>query len=303
MLGSNVPTIGGLPKGFEHADKWGCECIQIYLTLSRRWDVPVLSRKDISEFKNAWKKSGVKEVVAHLPYLANLASPDKDIHAKATNRLITELDRAGEMEVSFIVAHPGSHRSAGVKAGIDRTVDALNRALASTSNVLTKILLETMAGQGTEMGSSFEQLAEIIGLVKQPERLGICFDTCHVFAAGYDVSFYEGYEKTMEQLDKIVGIRNVGAFHLNDSKEDLGSCIDRHASIGEGHLGLECFHAVVKDSRFLDTPKILEIPERDEKSQQNLDLLRKLQTLTKEEVSHDQQAKRIHSRPKIRRLF
>lgn len=303
MLGSNVPTIGGLPKGFEYADKWGCECVQIYLTLSRKWDVPVLSEKEISEFKDAWKKSKVKDVVAHLPYLANLASPDNDLYAKATNRLIVELDRAREMGVSFIVVHPGSHRGAGVRAGIKRTADALNTALANTGNTFTKILLETMAGQGTEIGNSFEQLAEIIGLIKQPERLGICFDTCHVFAAGYDVSSYEGYKKTIEQLDKIIGIKNVGVIHLNDSKEDLGSCIDRHASIGEGYLGLECFHAIVKDPRFSCIPKILEIPERDEKSQQNLDLLRKLQTLTRKEVSHDQQAKRIHHRSKIRRLF
>lgn len=303
MLGSNVPTIGGLSKGFECADKWGCECIQIYLTLSRKWDVPVLSEKEISGFKDAWKKSKVKEVIAHLPYLANLASPDNNLYAKASNRLIIELDRAREMEVSFIVVHPGSHRGAGVKTGIKRIVDALNIALISTGNMFTKILLETMAGQGTEIGSSFEQLAEIIGLVKQPERFGICFDTCHVFAAGYDISSYEECEKTIEHLDKIIGIKNIGVFHLNDSKEDLGSRIDRHASIGEGCLGLECFHAIVKDLRFSDIPKILEIPERDEKSQQNLDILRKLQTLTRKEVSYDQRAKRIHRRFKIRRLF
>jgi len=303
MLGSNVPTVGGLPKGFEYADKWGCECIQIYLTLSRRWNIPVLSEKEIFEFKNAWRKSKVKKVVAHLPYLANLASPDSHLYIKAGNRLITELDRAQKMGVSFIVAHPGSHRGAGVKTGIKRAVDVLNMALASTSNMLTKILLETMSGQGTEIGSSFEQLAKIMEIVKQPERFGICFDTCHVFAAGYDISSYEGYEKTMEQLDKIIGMKNVAAFHLNDSKKDLGSHIDRHASIGDGYLGLECFHAIVENPRFSDIPKILEIPERDEKSQQNLDLLRNLQTLTRKEVSHDQQAKRIHRRSKIRRLF
>ncbi len=302
MIGSNVPTIGGLPKGFQYADKWGCECIQIYITLSRRWDVPVLSGRQISDFKDAWSKSKVKEVVAHLPYLANLASPDDDLYAKASSRLTIELDRAREMGVSFIVVHPGSHRGAGVKAGTKRVVNALNTALANTGNTFTKILLETMAGQGTEIGSSFEQLAEIIGLVKQPERLGICFDTCHVFAAGYDISLYEGYKRTMEQLDKIIGIKNVGAFHLNDSKEDLGSYIDRHTSIGEGYLGLECFHAIVKDSQFSDIPKILEIPERDEKSQQNLDLLKKLQTLTREEVSREQQTK-VQRRSKIRRLF
>lgn len=302
MLGSNVPTIGGLPKGFQYADKWNCECVQIYLTLSRRWDVPSLSDKQISEFKSAWSKSGVKEVVAHLPYLANLASPDDNLYARATNRLIAELDRAMDMGVSLIVSHPGSHRSAGLKAGIARTISALDAALASTKNTGTKILLETMAGQGTEIGSSFEQLAEMISHVKQPERLGICFDTCHVFAAGYDITSYEAYEKVIEQLDKAIGLSAILAFHLNDSKEDLGSHVDRHESIGNGYLGLECFHAIVTDQKFKNTPKILEIPERDEMSQQNLELLRRLQTLTRKEVSHEQQT-RVQGRPKIRRLF
>lgn len=303
MLGSNVPTIGGLPNGFEYADKWGCECIQIYLTLSRRWETPILSEKEIYKFKEAWRRSKVKEVVAHLPYLANLASPDSELYRRARNRLVAELDRARDMEVSFLVVHPGSHRGVGEKVGIKKIIDALNAALASTDNTFTKILLETMAGQGTEIGNSFEQLAEIIGHTKYPERFGICLDTCHVFAAGYDIESYEGFEKTLKLLDKIINIKNVRAFHLNDSKEDLGSRIDRHDSIGNGYLGLECFHFIVTDSRFANIPKILEIPELNEKSRQNLDLLRRLQTLTREEVSHEQQTRKIHRRSKIQRLF
>jgi len=288
MLGSNVPTIGGLPMGFQWADKWGCECIQIYLTLSRRWDVPDLSENEISQFKSAWKDSLVKEVVAHLPYLANLASPDKDLYVKARDRLIIELNRAKEFNISFLVIHPGSHRGSGETSGIQRIVDSLNAVIATTDNTSTKILLETMAGQGTELGYSFEQLARMLEQVKDPNRFGICFDTCHVFAAGYGIGTYEGYERTIERLDKIIGIKRVQTFHLNDSKKGLGSHIDRHASIGEGILGLKCFHAIVQDSRFVGIPKILEIPEREEKSQQNLDLLKKLQTLTRKEIAQDE---------------
>lgn len=284
MLGSNVPTIGGLPTGFHYADKWGCECIQIYITLSRRWDVRDLSEDEISQFKSAWKASSVKEVVAHLPYLANLASPDENLYAKARDRLITELKRAKELGISFLIVHPGSHRGSGKISGIQRITDSLNEAITITNNTSTKILLETMAGQGTELGYSFEQLARILEQARDPNRFGICFDTCHVFAAGYEIDTYEGYERTIEQIDKTIGIKNIKSFHLNDSKKGLGSHIDRHASIGEGCLGLRCFHAIVKDSRFADVPKILEIPEQKEKSQQNLDLLRKLQTLTRKEV-------------------
>lgn len=288
MLGSNVPTIGGLPKGFQHADKWGCECIQIYITLSRRWDVPDLSKKEISQFKVAWKNSSVKEVIAHLPYLANLASPDEKLCVKARNRLITELDRAKKFGVSFLVMHPGSHCGLGETAAIQRLATNLNSVVATTGNTSTKILLETMAGQGTELGYSFDQLARILEQVENPSRFSICFDTCHVFAAGYRIATYEGYEKTIELFDKTIGIKKIQAFHFNDSKGTLGSRIDRHASIGEGNLGLKCFHAILKDSRFIGIPKVLEIPEREEKSKENLDLLKKLQILTKEEVTCDE---------------
>ena len=288
MLGSNVPTIGGLPTGFQYADKWGCECIQIYITLSRRWKVPELSEDEISQFKSAWKDSSVKEVIAHLPYLANLASLDRDLYLKARERLIIELNRAKKFGISFLVIHPGSHRGSGETSGIQRIVDSLNLVIATTDNTSTKILLETMAGQGTELGYSFEQLARILELARDQNRFGVCFDTCHVFAAGYDIGSYTEYEKVFEKFDKIIGLENLRVFHLNDSKGTLSSRIDRHASIGEGILGLKCFHAIVQDSRFVGIPKILEIPEREEKSQQNLDLLRKLRTLTRKEVAQDE---------------
>lgn len=277
MLGSNVSTVGGLSTGFQHADKWGCECIQIYLTLSRRWDVPNLSEGEIVQFKKARRKSSVKQIVAHLPYLANLASPDKNLHIKARDRLVIELDRAKKLAVPFLVIHPGNHMGSGELQGLQMLIKNLNSAIAITNNISTEILVETMSGQGTELGHSFEQIEKILKQLNTPKRFGVCFDTCHVFAAGYDISSYKGYEKVLSEFDKIIGLKKIKAFHLNGSKNKLGSHCDRHASIEEGYLGLECFHALVRDSRFINIPKILEIPERDKKSQYNLKLLRKLQ--------------------------
>lgn len=189
MLGSNVPTIGGLHKGFEWGDKWQAECIQIYLTLSRRWEVSELSQEEVSKFKTAWQKSKVLEVVAHVPYLVNLASPDKELYKKSVERLRTEVSRALKLGVSMLVLHPGSYGKSNKREGMKRIIDALNIVLEDNPPV--KILLETMAGQGTTIGSRFEELAEIIEKVKKPESLGVCLDTGHLFMAGYDIRGYK----------------------------------------------------------------------------------------------------------------
>jgi len=274
MLGSNVPTIGGLPVGFKYAEEWGCDSIQIYVTLSRRWTVPDLTENEVCQFRTAWQRSTVKIVVAHVPFLVNLASTSGDIRRKSISRLIIESERASKFGVSYLVLHPGSNPNR--QKGLNLIVEGLDIVLNSTNDSRVKILLETVAGQGNQICSRFEELAYVLERVQDPERLGICFDTCHVFAAGYDIRGYDGYERVIEKLDRIVGLDRVKAFHLNDSKTSLGSRVDRHASIGEGLLGLQLFHAVVRDNRFSDIPKILEIPERDDRSHENLELLRNL---------------------------
>jgi len=276
MLGSNVPTIGGFHTGFKWGDKWGCEVIQIYITLSRRWNVPELTKEEISKFKMAWQASSVKEVVAHVPYLVNLASSNKELYRKSIERLLTEISRAIKFGVSLLVLHPGSYGKSKKEEGIKRIIEALNIVFQEI-DFPGKILLETMAGQGTTIGSRFEELALILEKVKKPESLGICLDTGHLFMAGYDIRGYEGYQKVLEEFDKIIGIEKIKAIHLNDSKAGLGSRSDRHACIGEGKLGLQVFHAILRDERFKGIPKILEIPERDTRSEENLKLLRKLQ--------------------------
>lgn len=276
MLGSNVPAIGGFHAGFSWGNKWGCECIQIYITFSRRWDVPELSQKEVAVFKTAWGNSSVKEVVAHVPFLVNLASPNKEIWRKSIDRLITEISRAEKFGVPFLVLHPGSYGNLTKKEGIKRVTQALGIVFQNFDRPSVKVLLETMAGQGTMLGSSFEEIAEILEKAARPEFLGICFDTGHVFMAGYDLRGYEGCEAVLGEFDKIVSLEKIGCFHLNDSKTRLGSRSDRHACIGEGELGLQVFHTLLRDKRFSNTPKILEIPERDRRSKDNLEMLKKL---------------------------
>lgn len=276
MLGSNVPTIGGLPKGFKYAEEWGCEAIQVYVSLSRKWDVPALSFKEICEFKSSWKTSSVKEVVAHVPFLVNLASPDDELWEKSVSRLTTEINRANKFGVRFLVLHPGSYIYSTPANGLRRIIKGLNTTMENVDKRRVKVLLETMAGQGTTIGSRFEEIAYILDRLNHRDLYGVCFDTGHVFMAGYNFSGYEGYQDTLNLFDEIVGIDHIMVIHLNDSKADIGSKKDRHACIGEGKMGLQVFHALVRDPRFSGVAKILEIPERDEKSRYSLELLQKL---------------------------
>lgn len=280
MLGSNVPTRGGRTKGFQYAKEWNCECIQIYVTLSRKWSVPDLSDEEVSDFKSAWKESPVGSVVAHVPFLVNLASPDSDIWQKSINRLVTEAARCYALGISFLVLHPGSHRGTTKRDGLNRIVEALNVVCRKIVSFPTTILLETAAGQGSALGSRFEEIATILERVEKPEFLDVCLDTAHIFTAGYDIRGYHEYENVLKKFDEIIGVKRIQAIHLNDSKTGLGSRYDRHACIGEGQIGIQFFHAIMRDARFLNTPKILEIPERDKKSKDNIALLRRLQTVS-----------------------
>jgi len=274
MLGATVPAIGGYHMAFKAGDEWQCECIQIYITPSRTWKVPKLSQEEITKFKASWQKSQVKEVVAHIPYLVNLASSDEVLWNKSVERLQTELSRADEFGVSLLALHPGSYVDSSKEEGIERIILGLNKVLDGY-NGKAIILLETMAGQGTMIGSCFEELAHILSKIKKAKSVGICLDTSHLFAAGYDIRKAKEYKKTLSEFDKIIGLKKIKAIHLNDSKSDLGSQIDRHANIGEGKLGLEIFREIVKDKNFSHIPKLLEIPERDTKTKANLELLRK----------------------------
>lgn len=286
MLGSNVPANpsrkGGLALLFRYADDWGCECAQTYITLSRRWTTSTIASEEIMEFKRAWEKSRVKKVIAHVPLLVNLASSNKDIWKKSVERLSSEVRLANQLGVQYLVLHPGFYGDSTRSIGIKSIIKGINNALGKISERNgAKILLETMAGQGTSIGS-FEEIATILEAVESTEIVRVCFDTCHVFAAGHDIRGYKGYEKVLTKFDRTLGLDKIEAIHLNDCKSDLGSKVDRHMAIGEGKMGLQVFHALVRDKRFLNAPKIIEIPDRStEKVMQQLEFLRKLEETSK----------------------
>ena len=282
MLGSVVPTIGGIDKAFYWADLWDCEAVQIYLTLSRTWKVNELTDKQIQNFKYAWKKSNIKEVVSHIPYLINLASSNQETREKSIERLVIEIERAELLGVKYLILHPGSYGEASKEKGMQKIIDGLNFVLAKTGETKAKILLETMAGQGRSIGSSFNDLKQIIDNVKStsPNGIFVCLDTCHIFAAGYDIRTEKEYQKTLAEFDAIIGIDKIKTIHFNDSKTELGSRIDRHANIGEGKIGLSAFNFFMNDKRFKKIPKILETPdikaEPEVKIKKTIKLLRAL---------------------------
>jgi len=282
LLGSNIPAHPGRPPDdlatlFQFADEWQCDCAQTYISLSRTWKVPPLLPEEVSSFKFAWQRSRVKQVVAHVPLIVNFASPVEDIWRRSNSRLSRELMHANELGIQALVLHPGSYGESNEKAGIERITDALCTVLDDFRESTTKLLLETTAGQGTAVGSRFEQIAQVLESVDQRSLLGLCLDTCHVFAAGYNFSGYKGYERVLKELDTTIGLSNLRAIHLNDSKTGFGSRVDRHAPVGAGRIGLRVFHALVSDSRFDGAPKILELPgTASNELQTQLELLSKL---------------------------
>lgn len=276
MLGSNVPTIGGYSTGFKFGDYWGCECIQIYLTPSRRWDIKELTPERIIDFKNSKKKSSIKTIIAHIPFLVNLASPSKDIWKKSINRMKQEISYAELLSVDHLVLHPGNYCESNSKQGINRIIKALNQVCQEINNPNLRILLETMSGQGTALGSSFKEIKCILDGIINSEFIGICLDTAHVFHAGYNILGYERFENFIDYIDNLIGLKKIMSIHLNDSKTELGSRVDRHACIGEGKMGLQVFHAFLKEKRFHKIPKILEIPDRDGKSRKSLKFLKSI---------------------------
>ena len=274
MIGSTVKTIGGIDKAFYWGDKWGCDSVQFYLTLSRKWEVNDMKPDQIELFKESWKESNVKEVVAHIPYLVNLASYDDTVVQKSVQRMISEIGRAKILGVKYLVLHPGSTPE-GRDKGFLKIKKSFDNIFKSVDFGDVKILIETMAGQGNALGSRFEEIAELLHLLGKDDLFGVCFDTAHVFQSGYDIRG-EGYNEVFEEFERLISIRKIKAFHLNDSKTDCGSRVDRHEHIGKGKVGLDFFKKLLNDKRFKGIPKILETPETEKMSEENLKVLRSL---------------------------
>ncbi len=277
-LGAHESIAGGLHKAFDRAQSVGCDALQIFVKSNRSWAVKPLTEEDIARFKAKAVGTGIQPVVGHTSYLLNLATPDEALWTKSRDMLIVELDRCEALDVPYLVLHPGSHVGTGEEAGLARVAQALGGVHAATPGFRTQILLETTAGQGTNLGYRFEHLAWLMEHTQQGERLGVCLDTCHVFAAGYELRTVEGYAATMEAFDRVIGLERLKVIHLNDSKGDLGSRKDRHEHIGQGNIGLEGFRHVLNDPRLAVLPGLLETPKSDDlhEDRENLAVLRSL---------------------------
>ncbi len=278
-LGSHMSIAGGLDRAPLRGKQVGCDTIQVFTKSNRQWRAKRISDQEVEAFKANLAATGIGPVVAHDCYLVNLAAPRRAVWKKSVAAFRVELERAERLGIPYLVTHPGSHAGAGEAEGLRRVTEALNALLAALPGAGVRILLETTAGQGSSLGHRFEQLAAILAGVDQADRVGVCLDTCHVFAAGYDIRTRDGYRKTVEDLDACLGLRRLQAIHLNDSKAGLGSRVDRHEHIGEGRLGLAPFRRLLNDPRLRRVPMILETPKDDDfvaADRRNLARLRRL---------------------------
>lgn len=274
LFGAHVSVAGGLHRAFEWTEKYGCECLQIFTKSQLRWTAKPITADEAARWSEAWNASGDLPCVIHGSYLINLASPEEELRKRSVNALVDELERAHALGIPYVNTHPGSHKGAGEEAGLKACARSLSEVLKRTAKLTSSLLLETTAGQGGDLGASFEHLAYLIEHTKGGERLGVCFDTCHAFASGYDFTTDKSYKQLWKDFDGLIGIERLKAFHLNDSKFECGSHRDRHAEIGKGHIGAAGFKRLVCDSRFKNTPGITELP--DEITPPSLKTLRRL---------------------------
>ena len=256
-----MSIAGGYYRAVEHAQRCGCDCVQLFTKNNNQWKAKPITAEEAEKFREALAASGIRHPISHDSYLINLASPDDALWRRSIDAFVIELQRAEQLGIAYVVMHPGAYVTSTEAAGLTRVVEALDEVHRQTPGLAACTLLETTAGQGTALGWRFEHLAEIKSRVESPERLGVCLDTCHVFAAGYPLQTPAEYESTMQAFDTIVGTEEIKAFHLNDSKKGLGSRVDRHDHIGEGMLGLEPFRHLLNDPRFRQTPMYLETPK------------------------------------------
>jgi deoxyribonuclease-4 len=275
-LGAHMSIAGGLHLACERGKEVGCDVIQIFVKNQRQWAAPKLEDTEARQFRAAQKAASIVTAFAHDTYLINMATPEPAMFRKSVLAFVDELERCEALGLASLVTHPGSPGAAGEAVGIQQMQKGLNDALRRTKGFRVKVLLETTAGQGQTVGWKFEQMKAILDGVKEPERIGFCFDTCHVFAAGYDISTREGYEKTMAEFDREVGVDRIRAFHVNDSKKGLGCRVDRHENIGKGSIGLEAFRCLMKDKRFAGVPKVIETPKEEDMDPVNLGILREM---------------------------
>ncbi len=278
LLGAHMSIAGGVYNCFDHGEHFKCTTIQIFTKNASQWRAKPLTETEIDKFKERQKQTKISPVVAHDSYLINLGSNNKALLQKSKEAFLVEMQRCELLEIPCLVTHPGSHTGAGEEAGLKTIADSLSWLHHKLPEAKVMICLETTAGQGTNLGYRFEQIANIIELSDSPERLGVCLDTCHIFAAGYDIRTEKAYRKTMGEFDSVIGLKRLKVIHFNDSRKELGSRIDRHEHIGKGCIGVEPFGLFMNDRRLAKIPKILETPKGDDATgdDRNLTILRNL---------------------------
>ena len=278
LLGAHMSIAGGLHLAFARIHEVQGESLQIFLSNQRQWQTVPLTSQMVEDFRQQWKENDCMPVAAHDSYLINLAAPDPTTLERSVAAFADELQRAAALGIPFLITHPGSHRGEGVEAGLERFVENMDRAITRSKTSKVMVLIENTAGQGTNLGSTFEEISFIINESQYSDSLGVCFDTSHAFAAGYDIRTRVTYEDTLSTFDQIISLERLKFFHINDSKRPLDSRVDRHEHIGKGEIGLAGFRLLLNDLRFRQHPMVLETPKGKDlkEDKENLRVLRSL---------------------------
>lgn len=278
LLGAHMSIAGGVDKALLEGKKVDCDVIQIFTKSSRQWATQPYTSEEVKNFVTNQRETGIAIVVAHDSYLLNLGSPNEGLRKRSIQAYIDEMERCETLSIPYLITHPGAHTGAGEEEGIKTIARSLDEIHSACPGTHVKITLEITAGQGTNLGYRFEQIRDMVDATKDGDRLRICFDTEHAFAAGYDIRTKEGYERTFSEFDEILGLELLAAFHINDSKKEFHSRVDRHEHIGKGYIGVEAFRLLMNDQRFWGLPMCLETPKGPDlkEDRENLALLRGL---------------------------
>ncbi len=280
LFGAHMSIAGGYHNAVTAAQEHGCDTVQLFTKNNNQWVGKPITNDDITQFQLTLAESKLRLPMSHVAYLINLGSPDETLYRRSVEAFVDEVQRAEALGLAYVVMHPGTPTDGDADAGTKRIAAALDETHRRCAGFRTMVLLETTAGMGRSLGHRFEELAGIFNLVRKPELLGVCLDTCHVFAAGYSLEPKSAYEQTFAEFERVVGLERLKAFHLNDSKKPFASRVDRHAPIGQGCLGLTPFRLLVNDPRFAEHPMILETPKEndagDDMDVVNLQALRNL---------------------------
>ncbi|HUN66843.1 MAG TPA: deoxyribonuclease IV [Bacteroidota bacterium] len=278
FIGAHESIAGGVHRAFERAESVDCRALQVFTKNTNQWRAAPLGANDVTNYKTAASKSSIRFVMAHDSYLINLCASDPVQREKSLEAFVDELRRCEQLGIGYLNFHPGAHTGRGEAAGMEQMIGALNEAHDRTPGMTVKSVVETTAGQGTVLGYRFEQIREILDGVTDRKRMAVCIDTCHIFAAGYDLRTEAAYEATIREFESVVGLGHLVAIHVNDSKKPLGSRVDRHEHIGKGAIGLSGFRFLMRDDRLRRVPKILETPKGEDlkEDRMNLSILRRL---------------------------